>query len=58
MEGAAAAQVCVEFGVPHVILRVISDGANEESAVDFEAFIDQAARYFTRGAVRELIKSL
>ncbi|MCI8554183.1 MAG: 5'-methylthioadenosine/adenosylhomocysteine nucleosidase [Clostridiales bacterium] len=58
MEGAAAAQICVEFGVPHVILRVISDGANEDSPVDFDAFVTDAARYFTRGVVRELIRSL
>lgn len=46
MEGAAVAQVCFEFGLPYTVVRTISDGANENSAMDFVHFIDHvAARY-------------
>lgn len=47
MEGAAVGQVCCEFGVPHAIIRVLSDSADESAPVDFDAFANQAARYFT-----------
>lgn len=55
MEGAAVGQVCCEFGVPHAIIRVLSDSADESAPVDFDAFANQAARYFTSGAVRRLL---
>jgi len=46
MEGAAVAQVCFEFGLPYTVIRTISDGANENSAMDFVHFIERvAARY-------------
>jgi adenosylhomocysteine nucleosidase len=46
MEGAAVAQVCFEFGLPYTVVRTISDGADENSAMDFVHFIEKvAARY-------------
>lgn len=55
MEGAAAAQVCYEFGVPCAVVRVISDSANEESNVDFGEFVQEAACRFVRGSIRALL---
>ena len=43
MEGAAVAQVCFEFGLPFAVVRTISDGANEDSAMDFVHFIERVA---------------
>lgn len=44
MEGASVAHVCHLFGVPFVILRAISDKANEEAKVDFAEFVNLAAK--------------
>ncbi|XAM00670.1 5'-methylthioadenosine/adenosylhomocysteine nucleosidase [Phycisphaeraceae bacterium D3-23] len=52
MEGAAVAQVAHEHGVPLTVVRVISDGAAEGSAVDFQRFITEVASRFTAGIVR------
>lgn len=57
MEGAAVAQVCVTYGVPFVIIRSLSDLANESADVDFEAFVDYAARNSSR-IVQEILRLL
>jgi adenosylhomocysteine nucleosidase len=57
MEGAAVAQVCVINKVPFVIIRSLSDLANETADVDFTAF----ARYASENSaaiVREILKIL
>ncbi|MGI5958672.1 MAG: 5'-methylthioadenosine/adenosylhomocysteine nucleosidase [Massiliimalia sp.] len=54
MEGAAVAQACYEFDIPFTIIRVISDGANDSSNVDFDRFIEHTAKFFTRGVVKKL----
>ena len=46
MEGAAVAQVCFEFGIPFSVIRTISDDADEQSAVDFLAFIREVASVY------------
>ncbi len=57
MEGAAVAQVAYEYGVPCIVLRTISDKANDDAVIDFPKFIRFVASYFTCGAVRELLKT-
>lgn len=42
MEGAAIAQVCHQFGVPFVVIRSLSDNANNDSPVDFDSYIVKA----------------
>lgn len=44
MEGAAVAQVCRIHNVPFVIIRSLSDLANEKADIDFELFVAYAAR--------------
>lgn len=58
MEGAAVAQVCYEWGIPFTVIRVISDGANDDSSIDFDLFIEKAACFFTRGIVRSCLEAI
>lgn len=44
MEGAAVAQVCAINDIPFVIIRCLSDLANEQADVEFEAFVIYAAK--------------
>lgn len=43
MEGGAIGHVCTMNGVKFGVLRAISDGANDDSAMDFPAFAKMAA---------------
>ncbi|MCL1067270.1 5'-methylthioadenosine/adenosylhomocysteine nucleosidase [Shewanella olleyana] len=45
MEAAAIAQVCHQFEVPFVVIRSLSDNANNDSAVDFDSYIVKAGHY-------------
>jgi adenosylhomocysteine nucleosidase len=56
MEGAAVAQVCFEYKIPYVIVRTISDEANENSVVDFNEFVTQVASKFGVAIVQKLIQ--
>ncbi|TLS76345.1 5'-methylthioadenosine/adenosylhomocysteine nucleosidase [Mariprofundus erugo] len=55
MEGAAVAQVAHEHGIPYLVIRTISDKANESAAIDFPRFIDKVASRFTCGSVLRLL---
>jgi adenosylhomocysteine nucleosidase len=48
MEGAAAAQVCADFGRPLAVLRTISDRADDSAHTDFSRFIVEVASVYTR----------
>ena len=58
MEGAAVAQVCHEFGRPLAVVRVISDAADHDAAVDFPRFVAAVATPMTLGVASRLLKSL
>ncbi|MBY5993570.1 5'-methylthioadenosine/S-adenosylhomocysteine nucleosidase [Ferrimonas balearica] len=45
MEAAAIAQTCHQFGTPFVVIRAISDNANDDGAVDFDSFIVKAGEH-------------
>ena len=53
MEGAAAAQICFEYGIPIAVVRVISDTADDAAATDFTRFIASVAGKLSAGIVRE-----
>lgn len=58
MEGAAVAQVCLDYGVPFAAIRTISDRADDQAHVDFSAFVQQVASPYALAIVRELMRLL
>ena len=58
MEGAAVAQVCLEFGIPFTVIRTISDTADHNARVDFGKFIVEVANAYSRSIVSELMRLL
>lgn len=55
MEGAAVAQVCHEYDTPCAIVRTISDRADDDAHIDFNAFLRQVARYYSAGILRMFV---
>lgn len=58
MEGGAVGQVCFEYSVPYVVIRTISDAADDSAHIDFAKYIDNVAKYYTLGVVSKLIERL
>lgn len=56
MEGAAVAQVCHDFDVPFVVIRAISDRADDAAHVDFQRFITAVSSPFSHAVVDALLK--
>ena len=48
MEGAAVAQVCMDYGVPLAVMRTISDRADGSAHVDFSHFVEEVASPYAR----------
>ena len=57
MEAAAIAQTCAKFNVPFVVVRAVSDLADEEAEISFDEFLDTAALQSTR-MVKQIISAL
>ena len=55
MEGAAAAQVCIEAGTPYAIVRSISDDGDAGS---FERFLAQESGRYASGIISRLLAAL
>lgn len=56
MEGAAVAQVCYEFGIPFVIIRTISDEADQHSTIDFTKFTERVSNIYSIELIKHIIK--
>ena len=57
MEAAAIAQTCAQFGLPFVVIRAVSDAADEKADVSFDEFLQTAAVHSAEmvdGMIREL----
>jgi adenosylhomocysteine nucleosidase len=52
MEGAAVAQVCFENSIPFVIIRTISDVADENAHIDFLAFVKSVSSKYSVEMIR------
>ncbi len=57
MEGAAIGQVCVQNDIPYVIIRAISDKADDSGHVSYRDFVEAAARH-SASIVLEMIQNL
>lgn len=44
MEGTAVAQTCLQFNTPCVIIRAVSDTADEDASTDFDEFVKLAGK--------------
>ena len=58
MEGAAVAQVCLEFNVPFTVIRTISDTADHNARVDFGRFIAEVANAYSRAIIAEIMHEI
>ena len=56
MEGAAVAQVCDDYGVPLIVVRVISDTADEEAHISAIGFVNQHAGDYSLSILKEYIE--
>jgi adenosylhomocysteine nucleosidase len=58
MEGAAVAQVCYEHEIPFSIIRTISDVADDNSHIDFPAFIQKISSKYAAEIIKNIFKQL
>ena len=58
MEGAAVAQVCMDYGVPFAVMRTVSDRADDSAHVDFPAFVDAVASRYAHAIIERFLKLL
>ena len=56
MEGAAVAQVCLEFNLPFTVIRIISDTADHNARVDFGRFIVEVSNAYSRSIISEIMR--
>lgn len=56
MEGAAVAQVCFEHKVEYIIIRTISDAADDTSHIDFPKFIEKVSSKYSVAIIQQLLK--
>lgn len=54
MEGAAVAQVCFEFGLPFIVIRTISDNANEEASFSFQSFVEEVSLVYGQEIINKM----
>lgn len=55
MESAAVAQVCYECGVPCLVLRIVSDRADDCASRDFVTFLQTIGSVYSAGIVRTFL---
>lgn len=58
MEGAAVAQVCHDFGTPCLVVRTVSDRADDAAHVDFPRFLRAVASPYASAMLAHLLPAL
>ncbi|HVD98439.1 MAG TPA: 5'-methylthioadenosine/adenosylhomocysteine nucleosidase [Cytophagaceae bacterium] len=58
MEGGAVGQICHEYKIPYVVVRTISDSADDSAHIDFGKYIENVAKYYTLGVISKIVEKL
>lgn len=58
MEGAAVAQVCNDFNIPFLVIRTISDTADDMAVINFPVFLENIASEYAHYILKELLPKL
>jgi adenosylhomocysteine nucleosidase len=58
MEGGAVGQICHEYKIPYVVVRTISDSADDNAHIDFGKYIENVAKYYTLGVISKIVEKL
>jgi adenosylhomocysteine nucleosidase len=58
MEGAAVAQVALDYGIPFAAMRTISDQADAQAHVDFPRFLTEVASRYATAVVSTFLRLL
>ena len=58
MEGAAVAQVCLDYGVPFAAIRTISDRADDQAHRDFKEFVSEVASRYACAIMERALRLL
>jgi adenosylhomocysteine nucleosidase len=58
MEGAAVAQVCLDYGVPFAAMRTVSDRADHMAHVDFSRFVAEVASVVACAVLGRFVRML
>ncbi|RID97750.1 5'-methylthioadenosine/adenosylhomocysteine nucleosidase [Simplicispira hankyongi] len=58
MEGAAVAQVCLDYQLPFAAVRTVSDRADASAHVDFPAFMEKVASRYAERIVQQFLEEL
>jgi len=58
MEGAAVAQVCYEHNTPCVIIRTISEEADEKAVIDFPLFIKEISSIYSKEIIKNMFEKM
>jgi len=56
MEGAAVAQVCLDFGIKFGVVRTISDAASDSAEIDFTQFLTSVASRYSALIIKEYLE--
>lgn len=56
MEGAAVAQVCDDFDIPLVVIRSISDTADDQAYIDFPVYLEKVAAEYAHYILKILLQ--
>ena len=58
MEGAAVAQVCLDYRLPFAAVRTVSDRADHSAHIDFPVFMEKVASRYAERIVQALCEAL